>query len=58
MTLEEVYGIRAFFGLSKNNEIKYTDEWYNAMLELENKASTMDEYRRIAFFNHLIFVKK
>lgn len=58
MTLEEVYGIRAFFGLSKNNEIKYTDEWYDAMLELENKASTMDEYRRIAFFNHLIFVKK
>ncbi len=58
MTLEEVYGIRAFFGLSKNNEIKYTDEWYNAMLELENKASTMDEYRRIAFFNHLIFEKK
>jgi len=58
MTLEEVYGIRAFFGLSKNNEIKYTDEWYDAMLELENKASTMDEYRRIAFFNHLIFEKK
>ena len=58
MQLEEVYGIRAFFGLSKNNEIKYTDDWYNNMLTLENKACSMDEYKRIAFFNHLIFSKK
>ena len=58
MTLEEIYGIRAFFGLSKNNEIKYTDEWYNSMLELEKKASRMEEYKKIAFFNHLIFKKK
>ena len=57
MTLEEVFGIRAFFGLSKNNEIKYTDDWYKNMLELEIKASRMDEYKRIAFFNHLIFRK-
>jgi SAM-dependent methyltransferase len=57
MKLENVYGIRAFFGLSKNNEIKYTEDWYNSMLELENKASSMDEYKRIAFFNHLILTK-
>ena len=54
----ETYGIRAFFGLSSNNEIKYTEEWYNAMLELETRAATMDEYRKIAFFHHLIFQKK
>ena len=58
MALSETYGIRAFFGLSSNNEIKYTDDWYKSMLELEAKASTMDEFRRIAFFNHLIFKKK
>ena len=58
MTLLETYGIRAFFGLSSNNEIKYTDDWYKSMLELEAKASTMDEFRKIAFFNHLIFKKK
>ena len=57
MKLDEVYGIRAFFGLSKNNEIKYTDVWYKNMLELENKAGSMDEYKRIAFFNHLILTK-
>ena len=58
MELADTYGIRTFFGLSSNNEIKYTDEWYRSMLELETKAGTMDEYRKIAFFNHLIFRKK
>jgi hypothetical protein len=48
---------RAFFGLSSNNEIKYIEEWYKAMLELEIKASTIDEFKKIAFFNHLIFKK-
>ena len=57
MDLEETYGIRAFFGLSKNNEIKHTDEWYKSMLELETKAGAMEEYKKIAFFNHLIFKK-
>ena len=57
MKLENVFGIRAFFGLSKNNDIKYTDDWYTNMLELENKVCSMDEYKKIAFFNHLIFCK-
>lgn len=58
MTLTDTYGIRTFFGLSSNNDIKYTDEWYQSMLELETKACSMDEYRKVAFFNHLIFAKK
>ena len=58
MVLIDLYGIRTFFGLSSNNEIKFTDEWYQAMLELEIRTGTMDEFRKIAFFNHLIFKKK
>ena len=58
MTLSDIYGIRAFFGLSSNNEIKYTEEWYQPMLALENQVSTMDEFRKVAFFNHLVFKKK
>ena len=58
MKLEDVFGIRAFFGLSSNNEIKYTDEWYRPMLELETKASMMEEFKKVAFFNHLLFRKK
>lgn len=52
-----IYGIRTFFALSSNDDVKYTDEWYNNMLELEIKASSIEEFKKIAFFNHLIFRK-
>lgn len=57
LRLDNIYGIRTFFALSSNDEIKYTDEWYDNMLELEMKACNIDEYKNIAFFNHLIFTK-
>ncbi|MBO4845769.1 MAG: hypothetical protein J5525_05610 [Lachnospiraceae bacterium] len=52
------YGIRAFYGLSSNNEIKFNDEWYQNMLELETRAGSIDEYKKVTFFNHLIFEKR
>lgn len=57
LTCENILGIRTFFALSSNNRIKYTDEWYENMLELEMKVCNIDEYKNIAFFNHLIFTK-
>ncbi len=58
MSLADSYGIRTFYGLSSNNEIKFTEEWYRSMLELEMRAGSMEEYKNIAFFHHLIFRKK
>ncbi len=58
MELKAVHGIRSLFGLSSNNEGKFSDEWYQPMLELETKADAMDEFRKVAFYNHLIFEKK
>jgi len=58
MILSDIFGIRTFFGLSSNNEIKSSNEWYRAMLALEIKTATMEEFRKVAFFNHLIFKKK
>ena len=58
MMLTDTFGIRTFFGLSANSEIKYSNEWYQSMLELEMKASEIDEYKKVAFFNHLIFRKE
>lgn len=58
MTLTDIVGIRTFFGLSANSEIKYSSDWYQSMLELEMKASEIDEYKKVAFFNHLIFKKR
>ncbi|SEK72499.1 Methyltransferase domain-containing protein [Butyrivibrio sp. ob235] len=56
--LAGIYGVRTFFGLSSNNDIKFTDEWYESMLDLETEAGKKEEYKKIAFFNHLIFRKK
>ena len=56
--LIDVYGIRTFFGLSSNNEIKFSEEWYRDMLELETKAGSLDEFKKVAFYNHLLFRKR
>ena len=58
MRLEKTYGIRSFFGLSQNNDIKYTDEWYRDMLALEMRVSEMPVYMQAAYFHHLIFRKE
>jgi len=55
--LVDVLGMRAFWALGQDNAVKYTDEWYENMLELENKAAVIDEYRQAAFLHHLLFTK-
>ena len=55
---ENIFGIRAFFALSTNLDIKYTDEWYKNMLELEMQACNIEEYKSISFFHHLILKKQ
>ena len=54
---ENIFGIRTFFAMSTNFEIKYTDEWYKSMLELEMQTCDIDEYKNVSFFHHLIFRK-
>ncbi len=55
--MEKRFGIRAFFSLSTNDDVKFTKEWYDSMLKLEMKACELDIYKDIAFFNHLLFRK-
>ena len=55
---ENIFGIRTFFATSTNFEIKYTDDWYKNMLELEMQTCDIDEYKNISFFHHLIFRSK
>lgn len=58
LSIENIFGIRTFFALSKNNDIKFTREWYDNMLELEMRTCTLHEYKNFSFFHHLIFQKK
>jgi len=55
--LTKVLGMRTFWALGQDNSIKFTDEWYENMLELERAAAEIDEYKQIAFLNHLLFKK-
>ena len=47
MMLTDTFGIRTFFGLSANSEIKYSNEWYQSMLELEMKVSELTSFDNV-----------
>lgn len=55
--VDKILGIRTFFSLIQDNSIKYNNEWYKNMLELELKVSSISDFIKIAFFNHLLISK-
>lgn len=57
LKIEEVYGIRTFWDLQQNQEKHGIEGWQQRMAELEMRVSQIEEYRRIAFFHHLIIKK-
>lgn len=52
------FGIRTFWDLQQNQEKHDLEEWQDKMMQLEMRVSQIDEYRKIAFFHHLIFIKE
>ncbi len=57
VNIEKVLGIRTFFGLHPNNEIKYDPIWQEKMFEVEMKVSDIDDYINISFYNHILLRK-
>lgn len=55
---EDSFGIRTFWDLQQNQEKHDLEEWQDKMMQLEMRVSQIDEYRKIAFFHHLIFTKE
>ena len=55
--LINTWGIRTFWDLQQKQEKHETEEWQEKMKKLEMRVSKIDEYRKIAFFHHLIFTK-
>ena len=55
---KDCYGIRTFWDLQQNQGKHDSEEWQDRMMQLEMRVSQMDEYRNIAFFHHLVFVKE
>lgn len=57
VNIEKVLGIRTFFALNPNNEIRYDPIWQKKMFELEMKASDINDYKNISFYNHILLKK-
>ena len=56
-SLLKVYGIRTFWDLQQNQEIQNDADWQKKMLQIEMRVQDIDEYKNIAFFNHLLLTK-
>ena len=52
------FGIRTFWDLQQNQGKHNSEEWQSRMMQLEMRVSQMDEYRKIAFFHHLLLSKE
>jgi len=55
--IEKVLGIRTFWALQQNNEIKNQPIWQEKMFEIEMNVSDIDDYKNISFFNHVLLKK-
>lgn len=56
--LQESFGLRTFWDLQQNQEIQKDEEWQRKMIDIEMRVSQNSDFRRIAFFHHLIFEKR
>ena len=58
LKLLDTFGIRTFWDLQQNQEKHGTEEWQMRMMQLEMRVSKIEEYKKIAFFHHLLFIKE
>ena len=57
LTIKDCFGIRTFWDLQQNQGKHNSEEWQSKMMQLEMRVSQIDEYRKIAFFHHLLLKK-
>lgn len=58
LEIVDSFGIRTFWDLQQNQEKHADEDWQEKMMRLELRVSQIEEYRRIAFFHHLLIKKK
>ena len=55
--VDSSYGVRVFASL-QTNEMREKDNWIESMMRVERKVYSLDEYKNISYFNHLILRSK
>lgn len=58
LKIEKTYGVRTFWALQQNNEIKSELSWQENIFKVEIKVAEIEAYKNISFFNHIIFTKE
>lgn len=58
LTIKEFYGVRTFWALQQNNDIKEQQIWQDNMFRIEKRVSEMNQFREISFYHHLILEKE
>lgn len=58
LKLIDTFGIRTFWDLQQNQGKHSMEDWQEKMLQLEERVSVIKEYKEIAFFHHIIFMKE
>ncbi|AQR92834.1 class I SAM-dependent methyltransferase [Clostridium saccharoperbutylacetonicum] len=57
ITIEKVLGIKTFWALQQNHELKNQQDWEEKMFDIEMKVSNIDGYINISYFNHVLLKK-
>lgn len=56
--VDKILGIRIFYALQQNNDIKFDPHWQDKILEIEMRVADVEPYKSIAFFHHVLLKKR
>ncbi|MCR5608025.1 MAG: methyltransferase domain-containing protein [Lachnospiraceae bacterium] len=57
LRIKECLGIRTFWDLQQNQDMHGDENWQMNMKELEQRCSSIEEFKSVAFFHHLLLGK-
>lgn len=54
INIEKILGVRAFWALQQNHELKNQPDWEEKMFEIEMKVCDIAKYINISYLNHIL----
>jgi len=57
LEIEKILGVRIFYALQQNNDIKYEPEWLDKMFDVEMKMCDLEPYKSMAYLTHVLLRK-
>ena len=54
LQIQKTLGMRTFWDLQQNQECHKESDWQENILQIEHRVEDVEEYKKIAFFHHLL----